>query len=91
MSSLQYLLWLVPLGLLTSLATEDRAALLMLLATLAVAQLVFPLSSGAAESIHSWPYALVLLRNILLLVWAAGTFTRSTRLTVSRGPTLREV
>ena len=90
-SSLQYLLWLVPLGLLTSLATEDRAALLMLLATLAVAQLVFPLSSGAAESIRSWPYALVLLRNILLLVWAAGRFTRSTRLTVSRGPIVREV
>jgi hypothetical protein len=72
-SSLQYLLWLTPLGLLASLAARDRPALLMLIGTLTLAQIVFPLSSAAAESMHPWPYALVLARNAVLLAWAWRT------------------
>ena len=74
--SLQYLVWVLPLGVLSALAAGDRVALLLLLATLAAAQVVFPLSSAAAESMRSWPYAIVLARNLLLLVWAGRTFIR---------------
>jgi hypothetical protein len=74
--TLQYLVWLLPLGLLAALACDDRVALVLLLATLTAAQLVFPLSSAAAESMRSWPYAIVLTRNLLLLAWAARAFTR---------------
>jgi len=78
--SLQYLVWLLPLGLVDALATGDPVALLLLLATLTAAQLVFPLSSAAAESMHSWPYAIVLARNLLLVLWAGKTFVRATRI-----------
>ncbi len=74
--SLQYLVWLLPLGLLDALACDDRVALALLLATLTAAQLVFPLSSAAAESMRSWPYAIVLARNLLLLSWAGRGFIR---------------
>ena len=72
-SSVQYLLWLMPLGLTISLAAADRATLPMLVAVLTVAQVVFPISSAAAESMHAWPYGFVLLRNLLLLAWAGRT------------------
>jgi hypothetical protein len=72
-SSAQYLLWLMPLGLTISLAAPDRAMLPLLIATLAVAQIVFPISSASAESMHAWPYGFVLVRNLLLLVWAGRT------------------
>jgi len=75
-SSLQYLVWVLPLGVLAALATGDRLALLLLVATLTAAQVIFPLSSAAAESMRSWPYAIVLARNLLLLVWAGRTFSR---------------
>jgi Glycosyltransferase family 87 len=72
-SSAQYLLWLMPLGLTISLAAPDRAMLPLLIAALTVAQIVFPISSAAAESMHAWPYGFVLLRNLLLLAWAGRT------------------
>jgi uncharacterized membrane protein len=75
-SSLQYLVWVLPLGVLAALAAGDRVALLLLLATLTAAQVIFPLSSAAAESMRSWPYAIVLARNLLLLVWAGRTLIR---------------
>jgi uncharacterized membrane protein len=74
--SLQYLVWVLPLGVLAALAAGDRVGLALLLATLTAAQVVFPLSSAAAESMRSWPYAIVLARNVLLLVWAGRTFVR---------------
>jgi uncharacterized membrane protein len=74
--SLQYLVWVLPLGVLDALAAGDRVGLALLLATLTAAQVVFPLSSAAAESMRSWPYAIVLARNVLLLVWAGRTFVR---------------
>jgi hypothetical protein len=72
--SLQYLVWVLPLGVLAALAIGDRVGLGLLLATLTAAQVVFPLSSAAAESMRSWPYAIVLARNVLLLVWAGRAF-----------------
>ena len=72
-SSVRVLLWLMPLGLTISLAADDRATLPMLVAVLTVAQIVFPISSAAAESMRAWPYGFVLLRNLALLAWAGRT------------------
>jgi hypothetical protein len=70
-SSPQYLVWLLPLGLGISLGEERRARLPVLLASLALTQLVYPILYGRLESLHPGVCALVLARNGLLLTWAA--------------------
>jgi hypothetical protein len=66
----QYLVWLVPLGLLASLAS-GRSSPWMLLATLALTQAIFPISYGPLSELRWWACALVLVRNGLLATWAA--------------------
>ena len=67
----QYLTWLVPLALLLSL--EGGASRSLLLVSLGLTQLIYPLCYriGLSESLSPWFGLLVLARNALLVTWAA--------------------
>jgi hypothetical protein len=67
----QYLVWILPLGLGLSLGAARRARLAVLLALVALTQLVYPVMYGRLESLRPSVCALVLLRNGALLAWAA--------------------
>jgi hypothetical protein len=69
LSSPQYLVWILPMGLALSLADGDRAELSLLLVVLALAQLVYPVSYARLESLRPGACALVLARNLTLIVW----------------------
>ena len=69
----QYLVWVVPLGVLLSLSRAGVSPWL-LLALLALTQLIYPIFStlGLLMQLSPWALGTVLLRNLLLLVWAVG-------------------
>jgi hypothetical protein len=67
----QYLVWILPLGLGLSLGAPRRARLAVLLALVALTQLVYPVMYGRLEALRPGACALVLLRNGALLAWAA--------------------
>jgi hypothetical protein len=69
-SSPQYLVWLLPLGLVLSLREGRRARLLVLLAFLALTQLVYPILYSRLGALRPGVCALVLARNALLVAWA---------------------
>ena len=62
----QYLVWLLPLGLVAALFRSRRAALAML-ALFALTQVLYPYSYGALRRLETWSYALLLARNALLI------------------------
>jgi hypothetical protein len=67
----QYLVWLLPLGTLAScLAGPWRCAALLLACLLA--QLIFPIAYDALVGLSPWAFALVGLRNAVLLAWAGS-------------------
>src|SRR5581483_1386606 len=81
-SSPQYLVWLLPLGVAVSMPamtarvtdgvrpSSPRPFLGLFLAILLATQVIYPLTYGALEQLRPWACALVLLRNLALLVWA---------------------
>jgi hypothetical protein len=75
-ASVQYLVWLLPLGLLVTHADDDGLALGLLLATLTLSQVVFPLIPlrDAAMRLRPWAFGVVLARNMMLILWAAALF-----------------
>ena len=83
-ASAQYLVWLLPLGLLVTHASDDGLALWLLLGTLTLGQIVFPLIpfAGATMALRPWAFAAVLARNLMLILWAATMF----RSAISRAP-----
>jgi hypothetical protein len=66
----QYLVWLLPLAVLSALRRRG-AALALLLAAFGLTQIIYPFSQGALARLEVWPYALVLARNGLLMALAA--------------------
>ena len=66
----QYLVWLLPLGVMLSLTSPRRVGLPLLVTTFALTQVIYPIGYGALEALRPWACALVLLRNLLLLIWA---------------------
>ena len=76
LSSPQYLVWILPLGLVLSLADGDRAGLVLFLAVLALTQIVYPIRYARLEALRPGPCALVLARNVGLLVWALRLLRR---------------
>lgn len=67
----QYLVWVLPLGMLAALR-RSRGAAVLFLAVLALTQVVFPFSYGGASRGEPWPYPIILCRNLLLIgfgVW----------------------
>jgi hypothetical protein len=63
---------------LACLTEDDWGSMALLVVALMLAQIVFPLAWGAAQSLHAWPYALILGRNLILVVWAGRLVRRST-------------
>ena len=62
----QYLVWLLPLGLVAALFRSRRAAF-ALLALFALTQILYPYSYGALRRLETWAYLLLLGRNALLI------------------------
>ena len=75
----QHLVLLLPLGLFLSLRRGPRLTRLLLV-VLGLTQLVFPALYDQLKGLSAWAFAVVLLRNCLLLGWA---------LLLLRGPRLR--
>lgn len=69
LSSPQYLVWVLPVGLALSLIDGNRRELILLLAVLVLAQLVYPISYARLEALRPGACALVLARNLTLIVW----------------------
>src|SRR5262249_16907845 len=67
----QYLIWLLPLGLLVSIERGGSLPFLFIV-VMALTQLIFPFSYGSLHALRPWACALVLLRTGLLLYWALG-------------------
>jgi hypothetical protein len=78
-SSPQYYTWLVPLGTLMTLLDGRRSSMLCFLAAMALPQAILGFALPALVGFAPWAYALVLLRNGLLLVWAVRVRTGSGR------------
>jgi hypothetical protein len=65
----QYLVWLLPLGLVSGLQRGRKDALIFV-AILAASQVIFPGFYGEVERLTPWMCALVLARNLSLAAWA---------------------
>jgi hypothetical protein len=70
----QYLVWLLPLGLLLSLADGRKLPIALFLVTMALTQVIYPIGYGALESLQPWACAMVILRQAALMVWAVLVF-----------------
>ncbi len=70
----QYLVWLLPLGLFLSLRL-GIAMTALFLGILGLTQLVFPGLYGALQDLRPWAFAVLLLRNGALLLWAVLLMT----------------
>jgi len=75
-SSPQYLVWILPLGLVLSLSDGERLGLTLFLAVLALTQLIYPVCYAGLEALRPAACALVLARNLLLLAWAFRLLAR---------------
>jgi hypothetical protein len=69
----QYLVWPLPFAVLSSLrpgrgVARRRAGLALLVAT----QIIYPIAYGGVKALAPWATALVLARNVGVLVWAAS-------------------
>ncbi len=82
----QYLVWLVPLGALLA-AARGGASSWLLLAALALTQVVYPATYPALQQLRPWACTLVLLRNALLVAWVWHFGTGDRRLRVPRSVT----
>lgn len=65
----QYVVWLLPLGLVV--ARGIRGQLALLLVAMGLTQVIHPASYAALKDLQPWACGLVLLRNLALLTYAA--------------------
>jgi hypothetical protein len=68
----QYLIWLLPLGLLLSLGGPRSRWLLP--ATMLLGQLIYPICYGSLAERKPWAFALVLLRSGLVVSWLVALY-----------------
>jgi hypothetical protein len=73
----QYLVWLLPLGVLATLADGRLATKLLLFCAFLLAQIAFPFGLSAAEALEPWPFGVLLLRNLSLAAWAMTIAARA--------------
>ena len=78
-ASPQYLVWLLPLGVLATLIDGRRWPMALLLTTLVLAQIVYAVVLSDVEALRPWALALVLARNTGLAVWALMIAARARR------------
>jgi len=73
----QYLVWLLPLGVLATLVDGRVVTKLQLFGAFALAQIAFPFGLSAAEALEPWPFGVLLLRNLSLAAWAMTIAARA--------------
>jgi hypothetical protein len=74
----QYVIWLLPFALLAARAPGRSGRRLRVgLVLLAVTQLIYPIAYGALKALAPWMTALVLVRNLGILAWAATLMSRT--------------
>ena len=69
-TSPQYLVWLVPIGVLASIVDGRRRCIALLVAAMVATQLVYPIAYGATANLAWWTCALVVARGVALIAWA---------------------
>jgi hypothetical protein len=67
----QYLLWVLPLGTLLSCLAGRRFCVALVLVCL-LSQAIFPVAYDALAGLSPWAFALLGVRNLLLVLWAVG-------------------
>jgi hypothetical protein len=78
-SSPQYLVWLLPLGVLATVIDQRWLAMALLLSALALGQIVYAVALSDVEALRPWALALVLARNAGLFAWATMIGPRASR------------
>jgi len=73
----QYLVWLLPLGVLASFIDGRAIAIGLLFAAFVLAQVAYPIVAPAVEALEPWAMAVVLARNLTLVAWAVTIGTRA--------------
>jgi hypothetical protein len=71
----QYLVWVLPLGLVLSLRARGDAW--VLLATMLVGQVIYPTAYGFLAERRAWAFGVVLLRSGLVVLWLLLVYRRS--------------
>jgi uncharacterized membrane protein len=71
----QYLVWILPLGVVVAVIEGKRSAITWG-AILLLSQVIYPVGNPALEDGRAWVAALVLLRDGLLLYWAISPLRR---------------
>jgi hypothetical protein len=85
----QYLVWLLPLGTLSGCLAGRLQRLALLLVCL-LSQLIFPIAYDALASLSPSAFALVALRNGLLLAWAGSLLAWATARAQLSAPTMKK-
>lgn len=78
-ASPQYLVWILPVGLLLSLTNPRRLGLILFIACLALCQVIYPMFYGAISALKPFPFVFVLARNLTLLTWGVLLLRTPTR------------
>jgi hypothetical protein len=78
-ASPQYLVWVLALGVLATLIDRRWSSMALLLTTLVLAQVVYAVVLSDVEALRPWALALVLARNIGLVLWALMIAARAQR------------
>ena len=68
-ASPQYLVWVLPIGVLATLIDRRWISLALLMATLVLSHMIYAALLGDLEALRPWALALVLARNITLVAW----------------------
>ena len=78
-ASPQYLVWVLPLGVLATRIDGRWSSMALLLTTLVLAQIVYAVVLSDVEALRPWALAVVLARNIGLVLWALMIAARARR------------
>jgi len=73
----QYLVWLLPLGVLASFIDGRAIAVGLLFAAFLLAHVAYPILASAVEALEPWAMAVILARNLTLVAWAVTIATRA--------------
>ena len=82
----QYVLWLLPFGLVAARSPGRSPRRLMLgLAILVATQVIYPIAYGAVKTLAPWAMAIVLARNVGILLWSGTLLVRTRHQSVTLG------
>ena len=74
-TSPQYLVWLVPIGVLASIVDGRRRSIALFVGALVATQLVYPIAYDATVGLAWWKCTLIAARGVALVAWAIELVT----------------